>query len=735
MKLLSSILIILFVLLFPIATSSQVPTQRPQRPFPTERPQRPKTVEEDVVRITTTLIQVDATVVDKNGKTVTGLTADDFEIYENNKKQPIADFSFVELAPEKLREPITVKKPKNSIPIPPGNSPPEQAHRTMALVVDDLGLSFGSIGAVKSALRKFVDEQMQPTDLVAIIRTGSGAGTLQQFTPDKRMLYAAIEHVRLSAHGRGGINVFQAVDPSDYGAPGSATTRSSAETIAAQKQFNEFREDIFTVGTLGAVNYVVKGMRDLPGRKAVVLFSDGFGLYDEDNGIKKPNPRLIDNLQRLTELANRSSVVIYTIDARGLVVPMVDAQDSFENFIKSSPASDRPTSVVEQLGQDRSLELFETQQGLKALAEQTGGFAVVNNNDLSKGLERVLNDQRGYYLLAYRPNSETFDPKQARFHKLIVKLKRPDLRVRYRSGFFGIKDEDAKPALKSPRQQILAALTSPFNSADINLRLTSLFADDAETGTFMRSLLFVNGRDLKFTEAADGWQKANFEIVAMIFGDNGTIIDEVSRTETIKARDETLHEIREKGFISTITFPIKKPGGYQMRVVIRDAGTSLIGSASQFIEVPNLTKGRLSLSGILLQRLQPETKDGRGVTVQKQFQADEQRDIATRSFRAGTNVHFGYAIYDAKLDKATNSPKLIMQFKIFHDGKELFVSKEKDVKLVEETDPQRLLAEGVFALGKAIQPGDYVLQVIVKDLLAKGNAQVATQSIDFEIVE
>jgi len=449
----------------------------------------------------------------------------------------------------------------------------------MALVVDDLGLSFGSIGAVKSALRKFVDEQMQPTDLVAIIRTGSGAGTLQQFTPDKRMLYAAIEHVRLSAHGRGGINVFQAVDPSDYGAPGLATTRSSAETIAAQKQFNEFREDIFTVGTLGAVNYVVKGMRDLPGRKAVVLFSDGFGLYDEDNGIKKPNPRLIDNLQRLTELANRSSVVIYTIDARGLVVPMVDAQDSFENFIKSSPASDRPTSVVEQLGQDRSLELFETQQGLKALAEQTGGFAVVNNNDLSKGLERVLNDQRGYYLLAYRPNSETFDPKQARFHKLIVKLKRPDLRVRYRSGFFGIKDEDAKPALKSPRQQILAALTSPFNSADINLRLTSLFADDAETGTFMRSLLFVNGRDLKFTEAADGWQKANFEIVAMIFGDNGTIIDEVSRTETIKARDETLHEIREKGFISTITFPIKKPGRYQMRVVIRDAGTSLIGSA------------------------------------------------------------------------------------------------------------------------------------------------------------
>src|SRR5437667_7367100 len=191
MKLLSSTLIIFFVLLFPIATSSQVPTQRPQRPR----------IEEDVVRVSTTLIQVDTTVLDKNGKIVTGLTADDFEIYENNKKQQITNFSFVEPTPDKPTEPSTVKPSRKSIPIPafPGNLHPEQVHRTMALVVDDLGLSLGSMNAVKSALKKFVDEQMQAGDLVAIIRTGSGAGTLQRFTSDKRMLYAPIEHVRLRA--------------------------------------------------------------------------------------------------------------------------------------------------------------------------------------------------------------------------------------------------------------------------------------------------------------------------------------------------------------------------------------------------------------------------------------------------------------------------------------------------------------------------------------------------------
>ena len=713
MKLLSSTLGILLVLLFPIATSSQVPTQRPQRPIPPARPR----IEEDIVRITTTLIQVDATVLDKNGKIVTGLTADDFEIYENNKKQQITNFSFVELAPDKAAEPLTVKPAKRAVPIPPvpGNLRPEQVHRTLALVVDDLGLSLGSINAVKSALKKFVDQQMQPGDLVAIIRTGSGAGALQQFTSNKRMLYAAIEHVRLNARGRGGINVFQPADP-------------SGEDVGYK-----FKEDIFIVGMLETVDYVIKGMRELPGRKAVVLFSDGFGLNDDDNGIKKPNPRLTDNVQRLTEFTNRSSVVIYTIDARGLVVPMVDSQDSFENFIKKSNSSaNQRTSVAEQLGLDRSRELYETQHGLKALAERTGGFAVINNNDLSKGIQRVLNDQKGYYLLGYRPDSETFDPKKARFHKLTVRLKRPELDVRYRSGFFSIKDEEAKPAVKTPRQQILAALTSPFTSGEIDLRLTSLFADDAQTGAFMRSLLYVNGGDLKFTEEADGWQKATFEVVAMIFGDNGMIVDEVSRAETIRARADTLHEIREKGFVSTITFPIKKPGAYQMRVVMRDTGTSRIGSASQFIEVPNLEKHRLTLSGILLQRVDP--KADQTVTAQKEFQSDEQRDIARRSFPAGMNVQFGYGIYNAKLDQATNSSKLTMQFKIFHDGKELFVSKDKDVKLVEGTDPQRLLAEGMFTLGKAIQPGDYVLQIIVRDSLRKGTDQIGTQWIDFEVV-
>jgi len=730
MKSLSSLLIVLLLVLSPVASWAQTPVQHP------------KPGGEEVVKITTSLIQVDATVLDKKGQPVKGLTAGDFEIYENGKKQPITNFSFVELGSEKTTtEQIAAKPAKGAVAPPPVpvKLRPEQVHRTVALVVDDLGLSVMSIDVVKSSLKKFVDEQMLPGDVVAIIRTGSGAGALQQFTTDKRILHAAIDRIRWNPHGRAGVNLFAVADPSIEGAArvGSqsyAVTGEAAlpqetlehqqnaytDMLGSQRQADQYNQEIFSVGTLGAVNYVVRGMRDLPGRKAVVLFSDGFVLYDLDNGKKKPNPRLVDNFQRLTEMANRNSVIIYTMDARGVVnALMANAEDTFEDFVQSG----RP--IVQEVAISRSVELYESQEGLRALAEQTGGFAVINNNNLAKGIERIMNDQNSYYVLGYQPSSESFDAKKLRFNKLEVKVLRPDLHVRYRSGFFSVRDEDRTPPVKTPRQQIYAALTSPFYSNDIDLRLTSLLADDTKTGVFMRSLLYVNGADLKFTEEPGGWRKASFDIVAMIFGDNGSIVDEVSRTEMIKAKAETLQEIIDKGFVSTITVPIKKPGAYQMRVVMRDSATGRIGSASQFVEVPNLKKDRLTLSGILLQRLQ---KPG---SATRQFQADEQRDFARRRFHLGDNIRFDLSIYNARSAKSAQ-PNLTVQYRIFRHGKEIFTAPEKPLA-VSAAAVDSIDSTGVFKLGRNMAPGDYVLQVIVKDLQASGKRAVATQWADFEI--
>jgi len=418
--------------------------------------------------------------------------------------------------------------------------------------------------------------------------------------------------------------------------------------------------------------------------------------------------------------------MIYPMDARGVVNPLfVGPDESFEDFV----ASGRP--VVEQAILDRSRGLTEGLQSARDLAARTGGFAVVNNNDLNKGLERVLGDQKSYYLLGYRPAGETFDPRQARFHTLTVKVKRPQCHVRYRSGFFGIRDEALRTAPKTPRQQILGALTSPLSTGDIDLRLTSLFLHDATGGSVsVRSLVYVDGQALKFTDDTDGWQKATFDIVSMIFGDNADIVDEISQAETIRAKAGTLREIREKGFVVTIDFPIKKPGGYQMRVVIRDSASASLGSASQFIEVPDLKKHRFALSGIVLEKY--AARQGAMLSA-NQFQSDELRASATRRFHNGDTVKFDLSVYDSRTD-GTAGVNLAMAFKIYRDGKEVFVAPEAPLKSDEQTRQMTRDVSGAFELGQNMPPGDYLLQVTVTNLMAGKKGELATQWTDFEIL-
>jgi hypothetical protein len=163
-----------------------------------------------------------------------------------------------------------------------------------------------------------------------------------------------------------------------------------------------------------------------------------------------------------------------------------------------------------------------------------------------------------------------------------------------------------------------------------------------------------------------------------------------------------------------------------MRVVMRDSATGRIGSASQFVEVPNLKKDRLTLSGILLQRLQKA-----GSPAPRQFQPDEQRDFARRRFHLGDNIRFDLSIYNARGVK-TAQPNLTVQYRIFRHGKEIFTAPEKPLA-VSAAAVDSIDSTGVFKLGRNMAPGDYVLQVIVKDLQASGKRAVATQWADFEI--
>ncbi|HEX8247927.1 MAG TPA: VWA domain-containing protein [Pyrinomonadaceae bacterium] len=711
---------LLFVFLFSLASLAQTPK-------PTVAPTpKPVADDEDVVKISTTLIQLDVTVTDKSGKIVTDLKPEDFEIYENGEKQEITNFSFISSAPQ--AKPTNDTKPggKNTPPLPPTELKPERIRRTIALVVDDLTLSFQSTAYVRQSLKKFVDEQMQDGDLVAIIRTGAGVGALQQFTGDKRQLYAAIERVRWNAMGAGNIGAFAPIQSSTDSSP-TETGTDEDETAANNNpdaDFNNFRQNLFARGTLGALNYIIRGMNELPGRKSVMLFSDGFKLFTRAEQETADASQILDSLRRLVDLANRNSVVIYTMDPRGLQPLGLTAEDSVGGL---------NAEALEQRLSDRRSEFIDTQEGLVYLAQQTGGFAIINNNDLVGGVRRVLNDQ-SYYLLGYQPDAETFDPKTRRFNKLVVKLKRPDLRVRYRSGFFGVTDEVADNIKQTPHQQILNALLSPFAAGGINLRLNALFGNEAKSGSFVRSFLHINAKDLKFTAEADGSHKATFDVLGVSFGDNGIAVDQIGKTYTIVAKGEGYEQIMRDGFVYSFVFPIKNPGAYQMRVALRDQNSQKVGSANQFIEVPNLKKDRLTLSGIILENLTPAQWQKLAETTTEPVFTNPQSDTSLRRFKRGTILRYAYEIYNIRLD-AAQKPRAQTQMRIFRDGKLLLEGKQTALDVAGQINMQKIAAGGAISLGNVLSAGDYVLQIIVTDNLAKEKHRTTTQFVQFEIVE
>jgi len=688
-----------------------------QRPSPTATP------DDDVVRISTSLVQIDVTVTDSSGKIVRDLTADDFEIFENGKRQQISNFTFVTSTRERAAAVTTQPASPRGVNLPPSPVRPEQIRRAMALVVDDLSLSFESTAYARRALKKFVDEQMQEGDLVAIIRTGAGIGALQQFTNDKRQLHAAIERIRWNPIGTGGIGAFAPLEAKPPTQPTPEPEAGERTPEGIQRENDSFRESVFATGTLGAVNYVIRGMQELPGRKSIMLISDGFRLYQEDALGFRESSRVMESLRRLVDAANRASVVIYTMDARGLAITGLTAADD---------TTGRSLEQIEKELFDRNSKLVDTQAGLQYLARQTGGYAIVNSNDLSGGIRKILDDQ-SYYLIGYQPDDETFDPKTRRFNRLEVRSKRPGVKVRYRSGFFGVTDGDLDAsAAITPERKVANALTSPFAVNQVTVRLNALFGSSAQKGPFVRSLLHIRTQDLNFEQMPDGNKKAVFDILAVAFGDNGTVADQVGKTFTLTMRPEVYERFAKRGFVYDLSFPIKKAGAYQMRVAIHDRGSGKVGSANQFVEVPDLKKDRLSLSGVVLENISAEEWSSREKG-QSPASSDPLIDTSLRQFKRGTVLNYGLTAYNPKAGSADGG-NLEYQLRMFRDGVIIFEGNPQKARS-SKADARSVDIAGSLVLGTAMVPGDYVMQIIVTDSLAKEKNRNAQQFVQFEVVD
>jgi VWFA-related protein len=707
----------LFVVLSFMPAFGQQPepaAQRPRRTTPPPPMQEPSPEPDDVVRITTNLVQID-TVVTKDNKPVTDLKAEDFELLEDGKVQSITNFSFVAIPPKPFAAPAAAASSdtndKGKIPTPPPPVRADEPHRTIALVVDDLGISMESVGSIRKQLRKFVNEEVQANDLIAIVRTGSEVGALQQFTNDKQMLLRAVDAVKWNHCSRAGVWIF--------GAPG----RSNGVGICSDPSRPLH-------GTVQALRFILQGMRELPGRKSMVIFSENMPVdYYEDylptgrnstsgsRDFRVAQTEAYD-LHRLSELAVRSSVVIYGVDTRGLQPLGPYASDT--PVVQLRPTGSEPFVQLS----NRAHLLTDMRTGQQLLANETGGLLIRNSNNF--GLKKIAEEQSGYYLIGYRPTDSTFNRK---FHHITVRVKRQGVTARTRSGFFGMTDEEARPLQLTNHDRVNLALMSPFKASDIEVHLTTVFSDMPRVGPVLRSLIYFPGNKIEFLREPDGWATANLNLAAAVFGDNGTVVQHLAQTRELRVRPEQLEVIKRDGLIYQLDVPVAKAGAYQFRVAIRDEGSALVGTARQFVDVPDMKKRPLVLSGITVSGDSNNPTNSQGVHTSVSMSGP-----AIRRFAGGENLWFGYVIYNAKIDKQVGLPSLTAETKLFRDGALVHQLEPKQVQVAGQSDLERITNGGGIKLG-GLPPGEYLLQIQVTEPHGKDKPRVATQWIDFEIVK
>jgi hypothetical protein len=494
---------------------------------------------------------------------------------------------------------------------------------------------------------------------------------------------------------------------------GSARQRSGDPT-REQRAFDRARHEDSTIGALAAVNYIIHALRELPGRKALILFSDGFSMFGNGDDLS-----VVEQVHRLTDLANRCAVVIYTVDARGLQTLSYTAADA------GPPPRDG--------GLAQSMEFAQSQEGLEYLARQTGGFFVRNNNDLAGGVRRVLNDLSGYYLIGYRPEEASFAAGKGyrQFHKIQVNVRVRGLQVCSRTGYLGIPDDESRPVYRTSHEELLARLVSPFTSGDLKLRLTCLYSEVPKAGAVVRSLLYVDPHDFTYTEAADGFHNTKFDIVVFAFGEQGNVAGSADLTLTARLTPEQYSRAMRTGFIFSKDVKVEKPGGYQVRAAVRDTASDKVGSASQFIEVPDIRKHRLALSGIVLDEARPKTPDTNAAGAKEDYSIASSGSPAVRVFRTGQTIKYSYAIYNARFQSGL--AEIETQLLLYRDSRPVYTGTVTPFRTGQKIDVTGLVAHGELRLGTNLEPGEYLLQVVARDKLAPQKRQLATQWTDLEI--
>ena len=430
--------------------------------------------------------------------------------------------------------------------------------RLLAIVVDDLGLSFESVERLRGVLHGFVNAGIDAGVRLAIVRTSGSGSAPQSFTSDRRIAAAAVERVRYSPRSRTGVSSSsRSVD--DPGPNPLAPVRHSTSGIC--RTARRIRQEASSSGSVGALQALLRGLAPFPGRKSVLFISEGFdvGLTSADGRERRTRERrggMFGVFARVVDTANRSGVVLYTLNPAGLLQTAASAQDFFRDEDgQLTPAE--LTGMVSGETRLRHAQLTSTQASLLALAEQTGGFAVVDSNALAAGLSRIEEDMRGYYLIGFEAKLDAKAPWSP--NDVQLRVKRPGVTVRARRGLFGPANAATRPAREG--DALVSAALSPFGLGTIDVKLTSLFGYDAKAGPFVHAALLVDPAGVRFSDTGDGRRQASVTLLVMAIGEDGVPVARIRRQVAMKLTPDDYRGVQQAGLRYSARVPIEKPGG------------------------------------------------------------------------------------------------------------------------------------------------------------------------------
>ena len=698
-----------------------------------QTPQKPQ--DDDVVRIKSNLVNIDVIVKDKKGKYISDLKAEDFTISENGQPQKIEFFD----------APLSRTETPNTANVVAGTTPPPPTatRNYVSLVLDSQTTDVTNLKPVREGAIKYIREQITDADAVAILSVTNDLQMLQPFTQDKAKLIASLENFGLNQQSKafeqkdlkGNIDSLRDFLNSADSTPVTAISSPGAGSAAARimiarrvlQQFIRLRTALSLQQArpiLAALAALAEGLRPIPGKKTVVLFSQGF-----------VSPAVLDwQVQSTIDIANRANVAIYIIDSAGLragapasgaLVPSsplagVSGATSQEARIRAV-GGETVFDNVRQEGQSREYDV------LYRISGDTGGRFLKGNNDIGQGLQRINEEIQSRYTLAYRSTNQNFD---GTFRKIKIEVRRPDAQIVSRSGYYAIPPEEI--VLLSPADKKLFAT---FAAVEANPGLpifVSLSPFRSRDGLYTVPLAIeLPPSAVKFDRKGDK-HSMQLEILGVLKTSPERLLSRLGGNFDVNLTANDYNTILNNNIFYRQDLQLA-PGEYTIDLIVKDKQSGKTTARREQLVLPDPDE-EFATTPVVLSRyveaasqLPPDPAVIPDVFVHGKTLL---RPSAARQFRASDNLIMFLAVYNPANSPDTGKPLVRVTARLMKDGQP--ATRPFDYVLTEIQNhpvPHLTLAEYIRLTNLA--PGRYQVTIETKDMVTKKSTK---QEATFEIV-